>query len=275
MIVTYKLLILMFFALFFVNNAFAEIAPNDEQKFPDRMMFRMGFYNVRDINTDVSVNSSSLGGLGTTISFEKDLGGSDNKGVPRIAAHYRFNDNHRLEFEWFEIKRTGLRTLDIDFTYEGQDYTNGSSVKSKFDTRTTKLGYGYSFYRSKKAELVFTAGLHILNYDISLEDSSNNLANSSDVSAPLPLIGLTMDYHISDRWKLVYKTQSFYIKIDNAVRGSLVDFELDTEYRFTKHFAVGLGFSRLTLDIDVSDSDFRGELTNLYRGYTLYFVAYL
>ena len=267
------------FVMLFLNPSFAAEegssadSSGGSKKLPDRMMLRLGLYNLTDTSTDISV--SGTGSLGTTINFEKTLGGDDSDSTPRIDAYYRFNDKHRIEFEWFEVDRAGSRILDIDFTYEGEDYNIGETVDSTFDSRTLLLAYGYSFYHSKKAELIFSAGLHMMSYDISLSNAANNKRNESDVTAPLPVFGMHINYNITDRLMFKYKTQSFYINLDDVIRGSLLDFEMDLEYRFTKHFAAGLGITRLSLDAEIEDDDFKGTLTDLYRGYLLYVAAYL
>ena len=272
---------LFVFVMLFMAPAFsAEDAPSangpsGSNNFPDRMMLRLGFYNLSDTNTDMSVNSTGTGVLGTTINYEKDLGGEDSASTPRIDAYYRFNDKHRIEFGWFEVDRGGFRKLDIDFTYEGSSYSINDTVKSNFKSRTIKLAYGYSFYHSKEAEISFTTGLHFIDYDISLTDSANNKNNEADVAAPLPVFGMHINYNISDRWMFKYSSQTFYINLNDTIRGSLLDLELDLEYRFTKHFAAGLGLTRLSIDADIEDSDFKGSMTDLYRGYLLYVAAYL
>lgn len=65
------------------------IAETDSQAyaFPDRWMIRLGAYVVDGADTQVSVNSDV--GLGTSIDYERDLGGDDCDTIPRIDAYYR------------------------------------------------------------------------------------------------------------------------------------------------------------------------------------------
>jgi len=263
------------FVMLFVNTSFAAEEGSPADKYPDRMMFRLGFYNISDTNTDIRVNATGAGGLGTVINFEKDLGGEGSENAPRIDAYYRFNDKHRIDFEWFEVNRAGSRILDIDFTYEGVDYNVGGTVDSTLDSRTLKVAYGYSFYHTKEVELSFSAGLHFMNYEVSLSDTTNNKRNENGVTAPLPVLGMSINYNISDRWLFRYKTQTFYLELGDVIQGSLLDVELDLEYRFTKHFSAGLGITRLSVDAEIEDDDYKGSITDLYRGYLFYVAAYL
>ena len=65
--------------------------------FPDQWMVRVGAYIVDGSNTQFSINSD-VGGLGTTIDYQRDLGGEDGDSIPRIDAYYRFNARHRIDF---------------------------------------------------------------------------------------------------------------------------------------------------------------------------------
>ena len=89
------------------------LAAADEEAmvaFPDKWMIRLGAYIVDGSNTQFSINSD-VGGLGTTIDYQRDLGGEDGDSIPRIDVYYRFNARHRIDFTSFSIERTGERAI--------------------------------------------------------------------------------------------------------------------------------------------------------------------
>jgi len=97
--------------------------------FPDRWMIRLGAYVVDGADTQVSVNSDV--GLGTSIDYERDLGGDDSDTIPRIDAYYRFNARHRIDFTAFNVTRKGeklpyLRHIDDCTAHEApyEHYSN-------------------------------------------------------------------------------------------------------------------------------------------------------
>jgi hypothetical protein len=104
---------------------------------------------------------SGEAGLGTVIDYSRDLGGESRDTIPRVDAYYRFNARHRIDFTSFSIDRAGSRTLSIDVTIDDQPYNVNETLNSDIKYTLYRLGYGYSFYHSSKAELTLTAGLNL------------------------------------------------------------------------------------------------------------------
>lgn len=256
------------------NSALAEDAQPAAVAFPDSWMIRLGAYIVDGADTQFSV-SSDIAGLGTVLDYDRDLGGEDSATIPRIDAYYRFNERHRIDFTAFSIDRNGTRTLSIDppIVIDGVDYSGGT-INSDIKYTLYKVGYGYSFYHSSKVELSITAGLNITEYDLSFNDGTGGKAESAGFTAPLPMFGLRMGYAITPKWGVHYVAESFFIDIDNTVKGALINYELSTEYKLFKHFAIGAGFARIGTSLDVDSTDWKGSVSDSYRGYTLFGTLY-
>jgi hypothetical protein len=251
-------------------------AAADEQPtvaFPDTWMIRLGAYVVDGSNTQVSVNSA-LGGLGTTIDFQRDLGGEDGDTIPRIDAYYRFNERHRIDFTAFSIDRKGERTLSLDITIEDEVFNVNETVFSDVKYEVYRLGYAYSFYHSPKVELSLTAGLNVTSYDLEFRNEAGDKVQTAGVSVPLPVFGLRLGYAITPKWYVRYVSEAFFIELDDALRGALLNYELNTEYKIFDNFALGAGLARVGLDVEVDDDDWRGQVTDSYRGYMLFGTFY-
>ncbi len=252
------------------------IAAEDEAPgvaFPDKYMIRLGTYIVDGSDTKFSVSSNKIG-LGTVIDYQRDLGGESRDTIPRIDAYYRFNDRHRIDFTSFSIDRKGSRTLAIDITIDDQHYFKEETINSDIKYALYKLGYGYSFYHSPKVELTFTAGLNITSYDLSFSDTTGGKAEAAGFTAPLPMFGLRMGYAITPKWSVQFVNEAFFIEIEDSLKGSLVGYELNTEYRLFKHFSIGAGLARFSTDVEVNDDDWKGQVSDSYRGYTLFGTLY-
>ena len=277
--IRFKRLINLSYVLLFTFTASLTVnydaAAEDELTvaFPDRWMVRLGAYVVDGSNTQVSLNSD-IGGLGTTIDYQRDLGGEDGDTIPRIDAYYRFNDRHRIDFTSFSVDRKGERTLAIDITIEGEDYLIGETIKSDIKYTLYRLGYGYSFYHSPKTELTLTAGLNMTEYNLTFALADGSKAESAGVTVPLPVIGLRMGYAITPKWNVRYVSEAFFIEFDDAFRGAIINFELNTEYRLFKHFALGAGLARIGINAEVDDDDWTGKVTDAYRGYNVFGTFY-
>ena len=242
--------------------------------FPDKFMFRAGAYIVDGSNTQFSV-SSDVGGLGTVIDYSRDLGGDTRDTIPRIDAYYRFNERHRIDFTSFAIDRKGTRILAIDppVVIDGEDFSGGA-INSEIKYNLYRLGYGYSFYHSDKAELTVTAGLNVTSYDLKFEDDTGAQSESADVTAPLPMFGLRMGYAITPKWSVHYVSEAFFIEIEDTIKGAIINYELNTEYKLFKHFAIGAGLARMGASVDVNDDNWNGSITDSYSGYTVFGTFY-
>ena len=253
------------------DHALAD-AESPAYAFPDKWMIRAGAYVVDGADTQISINSDV--GLGTSIDYQRDLGGEDGDTIPRIDAYYRFNMRHRIDFTAFNITRAGERTLALDLTIGDENFSASETVRSEIDYTIYKLGYNYSFYHSPKVELSISAGLNITSYDLKFSDSTGARVETADVSVPLPMFGLRMGYAITPKWNVRYVSEAFFIEIDDALSGALLNYELSTEYRLFKHFALGVGLARIGLDVDVNDDNWRGSISDGYRGYNVFGTLY-
>ncbi len=221
--------------------------------FPDKYMLRLGTYIVDGSDTQFSVSKS---GLGTVIDYNRDLGGDTRDTIPRIDAYYRFNPRHRIDFTSFSIDRKGTRVLAVDppIVIDGEDFSGGA-INSDIKYTLYKLGYGYSFYHSDKVELTITAGLNFTSYDFEFSNDIGDKAESAGFTAPLPMFGLRMGYAITPKWSVNYVAESFFIDFEDTVKGALINYELNTEYKLFKHFAIGAGLARIGSSVEVNDDD--------------------
>ncbi len=259
-------------SVFNISDVYAE--EETAVAFPDKYMVRFGSYIVDGADTQFSV-TSDIGGVGTVIDYSRDLGGESRDTIPRIDAYYRFNPRHRIDFTAFSIDRKGSRTLDINppVTIDGEDYSGGI-INSEIKYTLYKLGYAYSFYHSPKVELSVTAGINFTDYDLKFDDGTGTKASSAGVTAPLPMFGLRMGYAITPKWSVHYVTEAFFIEIEDTVKGALVNYELNTEYKLFKNFAIGAGLARIGTSLEINDDEWRGAVSDSYRGYTIFGTLY-
>jgi hypothetical protein len=262
-------------ALFSSSAVFAEDVKQAEYAFPDKFMFRAGAYFVDSSNTQFSVNSTGPLGIGSSIDYQKDLGGDQRDTIPRIDAYYRFNEYHRIDFTAFSLSRLGRRELTEQITIGDEVFTINEVLNSDIEYTLYKLAYGYSFYHSQKVELGFIAGLHVTTYDLKFSDDNGGKSESAGVTAPLPVFGLRMNYAINPKWSALFMVEAFAIDYEDTFSGRLTNFELSTEYRLFEHFALGVGVASLGMDVEVRDDDWRGSVSDRYAGFvafgTLYF----
>lgn len=266
-----KSMVMSFFVVSIVSVSLCKnVIAEDEVTlaFPDKWTIRAGAYIIDKADTTVVLLNDI--GIGGGINFSNTLGGEDSDTVPRLDVLYRFNKKHAIDFSVFSIDRQGSTTLTVDLDIGNETFFASETLNSDIKYTLYRIGYNYSFYHSDKVELRLTAGLNITDYELKFEVVNGGRLEKADISVPLPLFGLRMGYAITPKWYVNYVAETFFIEIEDEFKGNLFSYELNTEYRLFKHFSIGAGLARLGIDADIDDDDWKGSVTDSYRGFTAF-----
>ncbi len=114
------------------------------------------------------------------------------------------------------------------------------------------------------------AGLNFTNYDISYRLDNGAKNSSNDVITSLPTFGLSANYLISLDLSIHYKSESFFIELDDALKGALLSYELNVEYKIFQYFTMGLDLTRLSTNVTVKSDKWKGSVDDSHRGFLLY-----
>ena len=221
-------------------------------------------------------------GVGLDIDVEDLLDLEATNTVFRAGVLWRFSDNrrHRLDFSWFAFRRDGTRQLTEDITIERDDGTTvtlnaGSTVEAFFDMDIYQLAYSYSFFQDDRVDLAAGIGLYVMPLDFGIKAAGLvNEEGEASFTAPLPVLGLRMDFALTPKWFIRTGSQIFYLEYDNF-QGSILEFRAAVEYNPWKHLGIGLGFDALGVKLEAEDEDypgidFRGNVQFNYTGLQLY-----
>ena len=148
--------------------------------------------------------------------------------------YYRFNERHRIEFSTFSMDRDGTKILELEVDIEDQTFSIGEQLTSDISYELYRLGYSYSFFHSDKVELAVSVGLNITKYEFDFENADGTKTSKSDATAPLPMFGLRVGYAINSNWSMHYLAESFFIEIEDTYKGSLLNNEVNLQYRFPR-----------------------------------------
>ncbi|QFU23808.1 hypothetical protein FM038_017630 [Shewanella eurypsychrophilus] len=230
-----------------------------------------GFYSTSDSGMDVT---SPLTDKEFELDFETDLELVESEFLPFIEIAYWFNDQHGIYFDWKRLHRDATNkniTVPYEFEHPDPDIDEtysiqlGAEITTTFNVDIARIGYGYDFYTDDRWDLIFTAGLHVMWLELGFEgeigacldetcgiiDIDPDSVVFTDVTAPLPDLGLLAHYQFADSWSITGHAQYFYIKIDN-IKGELIDLSGGIEYNFEGKFAADLSYKyyKVTADID-------------------------
>ena len=149
-----------------------------------------------------------------------------------------------------------------------------------FDSRFAYAAYRYDFLSLEQVRISGTAGLSYLTLTAGLaaEGSvvgpggpiSEAVNKESDVSFPVPLVGLQVDWAVRDRLSVLMMVRLFnldYGKINGGMRESA----LRMKWHFTKHFGVAGGFDSTTVRLkEYETGDYKAKFNYQVSGLSLY-----
>jgi hypothetical protein len=233
----------------------------------------LGAYFVTRTNGSIRLDRSlGVASIGTSIDWERDLGGETSMTVPRIDGYYRFAPKHRVDFSWYKIERGGTVVSQRGIDFGNVSFPVGTPIDSQLNTETTKISYTYSFYRTPEIETSLSAGLHVTQMEASLQSAGLGIAESNSATAPLPVFGFRLDYAITPKWWMRGKYELFFLDSVQAYTGALSDFTISIEHRTFQHVGFGFGLNRSSLDLEVDDGNKRGAFSSVLNGLMLYAV---
>jgi hypothetical protein len=226
------------------------------------------FFTDRDSNTRVDADTSETG---TDVDLEGDLGFDRSDTVFRLDAYWRFAEKHRIDVSAFDLSRDSVKVIDRDIQIGDSIYEVDSELNSTFDLNIYKVAYTWSFLKREKGFLGLSGGLYIADLGASFSGSGplGLQFQSRDLTAPLPVVGLRGEYHLSERWLLRGSAEVFGFEY-NDFDGSLYDIFAGIDYGFSDTVAVGLGVNSVQFDLDFDDDRFNGNLDWAYAGAMLY-----
>ena len=235
----------------------------------DRWSFQLGAYYPK-ADTTVRLNSTA-GGFGTEVSFEDDLGFSTSKTVPWFLGSVRLGERWKIEAEYLTLHRSSTRAVSRTITWGDQVFAIGTVVGAEFDSDIYRLSGGYSFIKSNQAEVGVALGLHLTDFTASLGATGIG-AQTGDALAPLPTVGLYGAYAFTPKWLVSARFDYFSLNY-NEYYGELTNFTLGVDYRFSRHFGVGLGYRHVDYELNSTKPRFTGHVNYQMSGPVLYLSA--
>ncbi|ABV35951.1 conserved hypothetical protein [Shewanella sediminis HAW-EB3] len=241
------------------------------------------FYSTSDSGMEVI---SPLTDESFELDFESDLKLTESEFLPFFEVAYWFNGHHGVYLDWKRLHRDATNlNITTPFEYEhpetGDKYLvqSGSVITTTFNVDIARIGYGYDFYRDDEWDLILTAGLHVMWFELgfsgdiaacvdnncgSVELEPDNIV-FTDATAPLPDIGVVVNYQFADGWQLGTQAQYFYLSLDN-ISGRLVDLSAGIEYTFRDSFATELSYKYYKVSADIEDDNSTLKLHYGFQG---------
>jgi hypothetical protein len=245
----------------------------------EHVQFRLGGY-LAILNSNVTFGLGNLG-AGIVVNTEDALGLDTNTAVFRGDFRYRFGSTrrHNLVFDYMGFRRDGSKVLGSDIDIGDETIRVGTTIESKFDFDIFQLGYTYSFFKDDRIDLGVGAGVYVMPITFSLTAGGTGIVVDESLTAPLPVLKLTGDFALTQKWLLKAGMDVFYLKISDF-EGSIIDTTVAAEYNAWKHVGFGLALDFFRVQVEAEDDnaypgvDFIGNINFGISGLLLYVKVY-
>jgi hypothetical protein len=240
----------------------------------DKFSLSVGAFFVNRTDGQIRVDRSvGLATIGTSLDWQRDLGGDTSMTVPRIDGYFRFAPKHRIDFSYYKIDRGGEIVTQRGIDFGDVSYPVGTAINSELITETIKLAYTYSFYRAPEIEASLSVGAHVTRIQAKIDSPGLGISEAESVTAPLPVFGFRLDYGMTPKWWWRSKYELFFLDSVEGFRGTYSDFTLALEHKTFEHLGFGIGISRNSLNVDVSKDSTSGAFSSALSGFMLYAVV--
>jgi hypothetical protein len=208
-----------------------------------------------DVSTLMRVDSTgSTTADGTLLSGEEDLGMDDVVEQARIEFDVRMGERNHVRVDYFKLNRYGEVLLDQNIEFGDFGFGPGDRFRSKLDWRALSLTYTYSLFRGERFEAGLGLGLHVFEIQAEGGEPGTLQRDRESEAGIFPTGALNAAFRISKRWAVTARYNALQVDVDDG-SGTYSDLHADIQYRWRKNFAVGIGYTQLSMDLDLDEVD--------------------
>lgn len=231
-------------------------------------------------SVDVSA-STSAGGIGPKIDFEKALGADDRPELLVGEFGWQFGEKWGLAMQYFRSERESSRkTLEKTIEWKDLVFEFGAETEAQTKLEVTRLVFSRSYRGEGPHRLMLAAGFHYIEFgaaiagQVRLNDGSTEFRRGVvSTSVPLPNVGAWYKYSPSDRWLLTARVDWLSARVDD-VSGNIWNAVAAANFRLGNHFGVGLAYQYFEIAGTVREKRWRGDLVTRFKGPTLNLTAF-
>jgi opacity protein-like surface antigen len=173
----------------------------------------------------------------------------------RVDGTWRWANQHSLNFSWYNVDRTGYKSINDDIQFGDQNFPAGIALASDLNIDLYRLLYRYGLARTEDVDLDVGAGLYYgkikmsLTADATVGSVSRGTRKATDLGAPMPTAGLLLNAKLTDRLRGIFSADFFYFSF-NDWEGSQTDVQIGLEYRLAKNWTLGAAYDRFVLNLE-------------------------
>jgi hypothetical protein len=219
--------------------------------------FKINLGGIRT-QTDSTLRLDGSRGQSREVDLE-DAGLSDSSTGFLGSATWRFAPRHRVGVQTFSLERSGSKTTAQQIELGDSVVPAGTSLSADSKAQFLIANYQYSFIKTDRLEFAGMVGIYGARYKFSFDAASPAIDVDRNTDVPLPLLGASLDYFVTQRWTVSVFLEAMKMKIGD-VEGRVYYGGISTDYMITRHFGLGVGYALIDLQTDLTKGDFQGEI---------------
>ena len=226
----------------------------------DKFNFRLEGSFV-STNTEIRFDSKEHG-LGTTLSFEDDLGLDGTQMTPSLSFEWQVGRRHRLGIRWQEVGRDSSAQALTEIEWDGEIIPIDANIDLIYDYETYALDYTYYPWIKERWAAGFGVGLRTLSILAALTVEGEQVGESgggADFTAPLPYINFEYRRMLSAKWRMRAGLGYFYLAIGNYSGWQGIA-RLSVEHNTFKNVGFGAALNASNVVADADSEDFFGRV---------------
>jgi hypothetical protein len=248
---------------------------------PDKVRIAIGGL-AADTYTDAALGSTTAG-LGASVNFEDIFDLPESKNTWRFDLNWRLNKRQFLDFGYLQLNRSGSRVLEQDVEWGDFTFLANGKVTAAFDTDFPYVAWRYSFLDLPQIRISGSAGIDYVTLSASLEASGNvedrsgtlvsgDVEEKVSVGAPVPQLGLQLDWALTKRLAILLYVRQIYVNNIEGIDGGIGDIAARLHWWYAKHAGISGGLEKQSIDLKSYESgDTRARFRYEVRGFSFYF----
>jgi hypothetical protein len=188
--------------------------------------------------------------LGAALNLEDDLNLSSDTTTWNVNGFWRFGSASSLGFVYTSFDRDGGNNLDRTITVGDTVFEADARIETESKLDFLQLYYRWSAINSGKTEAGFSFGLSTYKISASIAGEGTvteggestfrrRAAEGEDIVAPIPVVGLFLNYAFTPNLILMADANFFRIDV-SGVSGNVISSQAKLDYYFTKNFGAGV-----------------------------------
>lgn len=269
-----KATLVCLFAALGAGSVMAQSAAPAQSLLDNKWVFNLGAFLL---NTDLRASLNGQSSTNPEVDFDETFGGDNDATRVRGDVTWRITPVHHLRFGYFNNTTNRSKAIDKVVNWGDLTFDVGAQVDSKHKMEVYELSYEYAFMKQPTYEVSASLGVHYSDVTLQLsgnatitnpDGSTTNQAaavKSSNIPAPLPVLGLRGGWVVSPNWYLEASGQFFKLDYE-GYNGNWSDLRASATWMFNRNFGLGLGYNRFVTRVDVDKNEFNGKLKTGYSG---------